>query len=94
MLYEVITIRLLEDEEGSFYPIIKNEVVLICPHRSDKGFAEKLQAEVLRVRYGEADVQVFENTRGVSIGDGVEHTGEMLSVALGPGLLGQRNNFV
>ena len=35
------------------------------------------------------DVQVFENTRGVSIGDGVEHTGEMLSVALGPGLLGQ-----
>ncbi len=86
---DIVTIRLLEDEEGSFYPIIKNEVVLICPHRSDKGFAEKLQAEVLRVRYGEADVQVFENTRGVSIGDGVEHTGEMLSVALGPGLLGQ-----
>jgi V/A-type H+-transporting ATPase subunit A len=41
------------------------------------------------VRHGEADVQVFETTRGVAIGDAVEQTGQMLSVALGPGLLGQ-----
>ncbi|MBS98701.1 MAG: V-type ATP synthase subunit A [Oceanospirillaceae bacterium] len=86
---DIVTIALLTDDEGSFYPIIKNEVVLICPKRSQARFEEKLQAEVLRVRYGEADVQVFENTRGVAVGDGVEQTGEMLSVSLGPGLLGQ-----
>ena len=36
-----------------------------------------------------ADVQVFESTQGVSIGDPVEQSGEMLSLDLGPGLLGQ-----
>ncbi|WP_432697438.1 V-type ATP synthase subunit A [Marinobacterium sp. YM272] len=86
---DIVTIRLLKDEDGNFYPIIKNEVVLVCPQRTNSEFQEKLQAEVLRVRYGEADVQVFENTRGVAVGDAVEQTGEMLSVALGPGLLGQ-----
>ncbi len=86
---DIVTIRLLKDEDGNFYPIIKNEVVLVCPQRTNEEFQEKLQAEVLRVRYGEADVQVFENTRGVAVGDAVEQTGEMLSVALGPGLLGQ-----
>lgn len=86
---DIVTIRLLENSEGDFYPVTKNEVVLICPQRSQGGFAEKLQAEVLRVRFGEADVQVFENTRGVAVGDAVEQSGQMLSVALGPGLLGQ-----
>ncbi len=86
---DIVTIRLEQDAEGEFYPVVKNEVVLICPRRAEGNFAEKLQAEVLRVRYGEADVQVFENTRGVAVGDRVELTGQMLSVALGPGLLGQ-----
>lgn len=86
---DIVSIRMLRDAEGEFYPLTKNEVVLICPRRSDTGRSEKLQAEVLRVRHGEADVQVFETTRGVAIGDAVEQSGQMLSVALGPGLLGQ-----
>jgi V/A-type H+-transporting ATPase subunit A len=49
---------------------------------------ERLKCEVLRVREGSADLQVFEDTRGVRVGDQVEMSGEMLSVALGPGLLG------
>jgi V/A-type H+-transporting ATPase subunit A len=34
-------------------------------------------------------MQVFENTGGLKIGDTAEFTGELLSVELGPGLLGQ-----
>jgi V/A-type H+-transporting ATPase subunit A len=34
-------------------------------------------------------MQVFEDTRGVRVGDPVEMTGNLLSVFLGPGLLGQ-----
>ncbi|MBV0932394.1 V-type ATP synthase subunit A [Marinobacterium weihaiense] len=86
---DIVSIRMLRDDEGEYHPITKNEVVLICPQRHDGERQEQLQAEVLRVRHGEADVQVFENTRGVSIGDAVQQTGQMLSVALGPGLLGQ-----
>jgi V/A-type H+-transporting ATPase subunit A len=36
-----------------------------------------------------ADLQVFEETRGLKVGDRVEFREEMLSVVLGPGLLGQ-----
>ncbi len=50
---------------------------------------ERLKGEVLRVQRGLADMQVFEDTRGVKVGDSVELTGEMLSAVLGPGLLGQ-----
>ncbi|WP_415892664.1 V-type ATP synthase subunit A [Neptuniibacter sp. PT8_73] len=87
---DIVTVELGKDEEGVFYPILKNEVVYICPVRTAvDGRQEYLQAEVLRVRHGEADVQVFENTRGVAVGDPVRQSGDMLSVALGPGLLGQ-----
>ncbi|UCG72735.1 MAG: V-type ATP synthase subunit A [Chromatiales bacterium] len=50
---------------------------------------ERLKGEILRVQGGVADMQVFEDTRGVKVGDPVELTGEMLSAVLGPGLLGQ-----
>lgn len=87
---DIVTIELAKDAEGSFYPILKNEVVFICPTRQAVGGRQEyLQAEVLRVRHGEADVQVFENTRGVAVGDPVRQSGDMLSVSLGPGLLGQ-----
>ena len=87
---DIVTIKMLANEQGEQYPIIKNEVVHICPKRLGiDGRQEYLQAEVLRIRQNEADVQVFENTRGVAIGDPVQQTGHMLSVALGPGLLGQ-----
>jgi len=63
--------------------IKKNEVGFICVGE------ERLRAEVLRVHGNTADMQVFEDTRGVRVGDPVEMSGEMLSVFLGPGLLGQ-----
>ncbi|MEX1324859.1 MAG: V-type ATP synthase subunit A [Synechococcaceae cyanobacterium] len=70
-------------------PILKNEVVYICPRRLDGDRQERLKAEVLRVHGSSADAQVFESTRGVGVGDPVEQTGELLSVSLGPGLLSQ-----
>jgi V/A-type H+/Na+-transporting ATPase subunit A len=63
--------------------IRKNEVGFILVG------GERLMAEVLRIQGDTADMQVFEDTRGVRVGDRVEMTGEMLSVVLGPGLLGQ-----
>jgi len=54
--------------------------------RSD---GRKLLSEVIRVRGRFADLQVFEETRGLKVSDVVEFRSEMLSVALGPGLLGQ-----
>ena len=87
---DIVTLRLERDEQDNFYPLIKNEVVYICPTRTpEDNRQEYLQAEVLRIRHGQADVQVFESTRGVAIGDPVRQSGQMLSVTLGPGLLGQ-----
>jgi V/A-type H+-transporting ATPase subunit A len=73
------------DSGDATVPLVKNEVVLVCP----SGSQEKLKAEVLRVRGRTAEAQVFEETRGLAFGDPVEQTGRMLSVTLGPGLLGQ-----
>ncbi|BCX88570.1 V/A-type H+/Na+-transporting ATPase subunit A [Methylomarinovum tepidoasis] len=72
---------LIEVDEDT--PIVKNEMGHICVGD------ERLKAEVLRVRGRIADMQVFEDTRGVRVGDRVELSGEMLSATLGPGLLGQ-----
>ena len=64
-------------------PVIQNEV----------GFAKlgeiQLKAEVIRVRGRNAELQVFEDTVGLKVGDEVEFTGNLLSVELGPGLLTQ-----
>jgi V/A-type H+/Na+-transporting ATPase subunit A len=49
----------------------------------------RLIAEVIRVRGRYADIQVFENTSGIQVGDTVEFVDELLSVELGPGLLTQ-----
>ncbi|MFW5690595.1 MAG: V-type ATP synthase subunit A [Planctomycetota bacterium] len=49
----------------------------------------RLLSEVIRVRGRLADLQVFEETRDLKIGDSVEFEEEMLAVSLGPGLLGQ-----
>lgn len=54
-----------------------------------RGDGTRLLAEVIRIRGNLADLQVFEETRGLKHGDQVEFTDEMLSVTLGPGLLGQ-----
>ena len=64
--------------------IFKNSVGY-C-NRSD---GARLLCEVIRVRGKMADLQVFEETRGLRVGDEVDFQEEMLSVMLGPGLLGQ-----
>ena len=79
----------IETLEGSITPLTKNEVVYILPSRSTKKYIERLKAEVLRIQGNTADAQVYESTLGVGVGDLVEQTGEMLSVELGSGLLGQ-----
>ena len=64
--------------------IVKNSIGH-C-HRSD---GAKLLCEVIRVRDNLADLQVFEETRGLRVGDEVDLQEEMLSATLGPGLIGQ-----
>ena len=49
----------------------------------------RLKCEVIRVRGNRADLQVYESTNGLKVGDEVEFTDELLSVELGPGLLKQ-----
>ena len=63
--------------------VIQNEVAYIIHGQ------ERLKAEVIRVRGNRAELQVYESTSGLIIGEEVEFTDELLSVELGPGLLGQ-----
>lgn len=63
--------------------VVQNEIAYILHSR------QRLKAEVIRVRGKFAEMQVFEQTSGLKIGQEVEFTDEMLSVELGPGLLGQ-----
>ena len=63
--------------------IIQNEVGYVFCGR------ERLMAEVIRISGDVAYMQVFEDTKGIKVKDVVEFSGEMLSVQLGPGLLGQ-----
>ena len=65
--------------------VTQNAVAYCCRGRD----GARLKSEVIRLRGNHVDMQVFESTRGLQIGDSVEITSEMLSVTLGPGLLGQ-----
>lgn len=56
---------------------------------TDGDDARRLMCEVVRIRGRQADMQVFEDTTGLRVGDTVSFTGNLLSVELGPGLLGQ-----
>lgn len=64
-------------------PVMQNEVAYIR-HGEDR-----LKSEIIRVRGNLAEMQVYEATGGLKIGDEVEFTGELLSVEIGPGMLGQ-----
>ena len=50
---------------------------------------KRLMAEIVRVRGDRCDMQVFDSTTGLAIGDTVEFTGELLAAELGPGMLAQ-----
>ncbi len=63
--------------------IVQNGIAYCC--RED---GAKLISEVIRVRGNRADLQVFEETGGLKVGDKVELKDELLSIKLGPGLLG------
>jgi len=63
--------------------VMQNEVAFVL-----HGDA-RLKSEIIRVRGNIAEMQVYEDTGSLQIGDEVEFTGELLSVELGPGILGQ-----
>jgi len=63
--------------------IIQNEVAYIIHGEV------RLKAEVIRVHQNQAEMQVYESTQGLKAGETVEFSNELLSVELGPGLLGQ-----
>lgn len=87
---DIVEIESQLDADGNPYRLTKNEVIYICTQQNTSlGETEKLKAEVLRVRGRTADAQVYESTQGVAVGDPVEQSGELLSVKLGPGLLGR-----
>ncbi|MHB9291771.1 V-type ATP synthase subunit A [Hollandina sp. SP2] len=50
---------------------------------------KRLKSEVIRIRGDISQLQVFEITKGIAVGDTVEYSGDMLAVEVGPGLLGQ-----
>ena len=50
---------------------------------------KRLMAEIVRVRNGKCDMQVFEATTDLTVGTVVEFSGEMLAAELGPGMLTQ-----
>ena len=64
-------------------PVMQNEVAYIQHGK------ERLKSEIIRVRGNLAEMQVYEDTSGLKIGEEVEFTGDLLSVELGPGMLGQ-----
>jgi len=63
--------------------VIQNEVAYILHGNL------RLKAEVIRVRDDRAQMQVYESTSGLRVGEQVEFSDELLSAELGPGLLGQ-----
>ena len=62
-------------------PVAENELCYITLGDT------RLMAEVIKVNGKNAQVQVFESTRGLKNGDTVEFEGKMLEITLGPGLL-------
>jgi len=69
-------------EVGQGREVLQNEVAYV----NCQGTA--LKAEVIRIRGRQIDMQVFESTTGMQVGDEVEFSGELLSATLGPGILG------
>ena len=86
---DLVEIEALDGPDGAPHPLVMNEVIFILPTRPGPGGRqERLKAEILRIDGRRAKAQVYESTQGVAAGDPVEQSGELLSVELGPGLLG------
>jgi V/A-type H+-transporting ATPase subunit A len=68
---------------------VKDEVVQNSIAHCIRNDGARLLSEVIRIRGKMVDLQVFEETRGLRVGDTVEFHDDMLSIVLGPGLLGQ-----
>lgn len=60
-----------------------NEVAYVC-----LAGGARLKAEVIRIKDEVVELQVFDATKGVTVGDAVEFTDVLLTAELGPGLLG------
>jgi V/A-type H+-transporting ATPase subunit A len=67
--------------------VAQNEVGYACLEQG--GTTLRLMSEIVRIRGRVADMQVFEDTRDLQIGDVVSFSGNLLSAELGPGLLKQ-----
>ncbi len=67
--------------------VAQNEVGYACVEHA--GEVRRLMSEIVRIRGRHADMQVFEDTRDLRIGDTVEFSGNLLAAELGPGLLKQ-----
>ena len=74
----LVTVEVIRNHE-----IMMNEIAYVMMN------GVGLKAEVVRIRGRLADIQVFESTVGVKIGDPVVFADELLSATLGPGMLGQ-----
>ncbi len=70
---------IVEIDQGS---VVQNEVAFVLVE------GMKLKSEVIKIIGKRCYMQVFEDTVGIAVGMQVDFTGEMLAVALGPGLLG------
>ena len=77
ILGNMITVKFQED-------IHQNEVGYVISE------GQHLMSEVIKIDGNTAYMQVFEDTKGIAVGNKVEFSGRMLSVRLGPGLLGMR----
>ncbi|MBN1944309.1 MAG: V-type ATP synthase subunit A [Bradymonadales bacterium] len=61
---------------------MQNEVVYVhCGQ-------DRLKSEIIRIQGNIVNVQVFEDTKGIKVGEPVDFSGELLSVELAPGLMG------
>ncbi len=67
--------------------VAQNEVGYACLGVGDD--RKRLMSEIVRIRGRIADMQVYESTDGLAIGDNVEFSGDLLTAELGPGLLKQ-----
>ncbi|MCK4994755.1 MAG: V-type ATP synthase subunit A [Candidatus Omnitrophica bacterium] len=65
-------------------PVSQNEICYITLGDT------KLKAEIIKINGNSAFAQVFESTRGLTVGSPVEFTDHLLEVELGPGMLSQK----